>query len=86
MHYDDICHVDLNHRLALIKSQYWFLKMTRFIRKYVAACLYCTHEKDNYVKKEDCLYPISKPSDDTMRMAQIDNMMPFCRKSKGHQP
>ena len=35
--------------------------MTRFIKKYVYACLDCAYKRSQYEKREGFLYPINKP-------------------------
>lgn len=84
MHHDDIGHVGLQKCMDLIKKDYWFPKMTRFIRKYVTACLHCAYGKGDYGKKEGKLFPIPKPTD-PMLMVHIDHLGPFCRTAKGYQ-
>lgn len=84
MHHDDIGHVGFNRCSDLIKNEYWFPKMTRFIKKYVAACLHCAYGKGTYGKKEGKLHPIIKPTE-PMRMVHIDHVGPFCRTKKGYQ-
>lgn len=84
MHHDDIGHVGLHKCMDLIKKDYWFPKMSRFIRKYVSSCLHCAYGKGNYGKKEGTLFPIPKPTD-PMVMVHIDHLGPFCKTAKGYQ-
>lgn len=84
MHHDEIGHVGFKRCLELIKKDYWFPKMTRFIRKYVASCLNCAYGKGEYGRKEGRLHPIPKPIE-PMKMIHVDHLGPFCRTKKGYQ-
>lgn len=84
MHHDDIGHVGFQKCMDLIKKDYWFPKMTRFIRKYVTACLHCAYGKGDHGKKEGKLFPIPKPTE-PMLMVHVDHLGPFCKTVKGYQ-
>lgn len=84
MHHDDIGHVGFQKCLDLIKNNYWFSKMTRFVQKYVAACIYCAYGKGDHGKKEGKLYPIPKPTE-PMLMVHVDHLGPLSKTSKGYQ-
>lgn len=83
MHHDNIGHVGFQKCMDLIKNDYWFPKMTRFIRKYVESCLHCAYGKGNHGKKEGRLFPIAKPSE-PMSMVHVDHLGPFCKTNKGY--
>lgn len=83
MHHDEIGHVGLKRCTDLIKSNFWFPKMTRFIRKYVTSCLCCAYGKGSYGKNEGKLHPIPKPNE-PFRMIHVDHLGPFCRTKKGY--
>lgn len=84
MHHDDIGHVGLKRCTELIKGDFWFPKMSRFIKKYVSSCLHCAYGKGDYGKKEGKLNPIPKPTE-PMKMVHVDHLGPFCRTRKGYQ-
>lgn len=84
LHHDEIGHVGLKRCSEIIKSEFWFPKMTRFIKKYVSACLFCAYGKGEYGRKEGKLHPIAKPTE-PMKMVHIDHLGPFCRTKKGYQ-
>lgn len=84
MHHDDIGHVGLKRCSELIKNDFWFPKMSRFIRKYVTSCLHCAYGKGEYGRKEGKLHPIPKPTE-PMKMVHIDHLGPFSRTKKGYQ-
>lgn len=84
MHHDDIGHVGLTRCDEVIKADYWFPRMTRFIKKYVTACLDCLYKKGNYGKAAGKMYPITKP-DQPMHTVHIDHMGPFPKSTKGNQ-
>ncbi|CAK1581639.1 unnamed protein product [Parnassius mnemosyne] len=84
MHHDDIGHVGFQKCIDLIKKDYWFPKMTRFIRNYVTACLHCAYGKSGHGKKEGKLFHIPKPTE-PMIMIHVDHLGPFCKTAKGYQ-
>jgi hypothetical protein len=84
MHHDNIGHVGLQRCMDLIKKDFWFPKMTRFIQKYVTSCLDCAYGKGEHGRKQGMLHPIPKPSE-PMHMIHIDHLGPFSRTKKGQQ-
>lgn len=77
-YHDDIGHVGLRKCEALVKSKYWFERMTQFIKKYVNACIDCQYKKGHYGKREGYLYPIQKP-DRPLHTLHIDHLGPFAK-------
>lgn len=43
--YSDIGHVGVEKTLERLKRNYWFPKMSRFVKKYMGACIVCVREK-----------------------------------------
>lgn len=82
-YHDDIGHPGLKRCETLIKDQYWFPKMTRFVRKYVNSCLDCAYKRGQYGKHEGELHPIQK-IDEPMHSLHIDHVGPFCKSRKGN--
>lgn len=82
--HDQIGHVGLKRCEEIIKTDYWFPKMTRFITKYVRSCLECAYGKGNYGKLSGELHPIPKSSI-PMETLHIDHLGPFSRTTKGYQ-
>lgn len=68
--------------LKLIKHQFWFSKMTRFVKKYVNSCLDCNYKKGSYGKLEGELHPIPKP-DSPMHIVHIDHIEPLKKNRFG---
>lgn len=81
-YHDAIGHPGLKKCEDLIKSTYWFAKMSRFIKKYVSACIDCAYKKGNYGKTEGRLYPINK-SNTPMDTVHVDHVGPFPKSSSG---
>lgn len=79
-YHDDIGHIGLNKCEILVKSRFWFKGMTRFIKKYVKACLDCAYKRGQYGKKEGYLFPIQKPTE-PLHTWHIDHLGPFCKSS-----
>lgn len=84
MFHDDVGHIGLKRCEEAIKTDYWFPRMTRFIRKYVSACLECLFKKGSYGKTSGKIYPITKP-EQPMHTVHIDHMGPFPKSAKGNQ-
>lgn len=66
-----------------IKSQFWFPKMTRFIRKFINSCLQCAYDKGNYSRLGGELNPIPKPAVPTHTL-HVDHLGPFVKTRKGN--
>lgn len=81
-YHDDIGHPGLKRCETLIKENFWFPGMSRFIRKYVNSCLECAYKRGQYGKLEGELHPIEKVSE-PMHTIHIDHAGPFCRSKKG---
>ena len=81
--HDAIGHPGFKRCEQLIKSECWFPKMTRFIKKYVGSCLDCTYKKGNHGKQEGMLHPIEKPSE-PMHTVHIDHLGPFAKSKNGN--
>lgn len=56
--HDDIGHFAFEKTFEKIKSNYWFPKMRKFIKKYVESCLECSYAKSRAGKKPGVLHPI----------------------------
>lgn len=81
--HDDIGHFGYDKTLARIKANYWFPKMRRFIKKYVAACIECAHHKLPSGMKAGELHPIPKveiPFD----TIHADHLGPFINTKRGN--
>lgn len=79
--HDDIGHFALDKTYEKIKSQYWFAKMNKFIKKYVESCLECAHSKAPSGMKSGKLHPIDKTSI-PFHTIHIDHLGPFIRSKK----
>lgn len=77
--HDDIGHHGYSKTLEKIQEQYWFPKLRKFVKKYVAACLECAYNKDNATKqKSGHLYPIEKVKV-PFHTIHLDHLGPFIR-------
>lgn len=77
--HDEVGHFGFSKTLERVQSKYWFPKMRRFIKKYVAACIDCAYNKDNGPQGHTgLLHPIPKVEVpfDTLHM---DHLGPFVR-------
>lgn len=83
MNHDDIGHLGLEKTLERIKSKYWFPKMSRFIKKYVSACIDCAYAKKSSCKNEGLLHPIEKV-ESPFHTLHIDHLGPFVRSKRGY--
>ncbi|XP_028165519.1 uncharacterized protein LOC114356506 [Ostrinia furnacalis] len=76
--HDDVGHFGFEKTLERLRSYYWFPKMRRFTKKYVAACLECAHHKIPSGAKEGELHPIPK-IDVPFHTIHADHLGPFVR-------
>lgn len=82
MNHDDIGHFGVEKTLERIKKTYWFPKMSRFIKKYVQACLECAYSKKTTVA-EGHLHPITKV-EVPFHTLHVDHLGPFVRSKSGN--
>lgn len=83
MNHDDIGHFGFEKTFNRIRNTFWFPKMRRFIKKYVAACLECAHHKGSSGRKEGMLHPIPK-IEMPFHTVHADHLGPFVRSKKGN--
>lgn len=82
--HDDIGHLGLNKTLEKIQGEYWFPKLRKFVKKYVAACLECAYSKDTASKqKSGHLYPIEKEPV-PFHTIHMDHLGPFVKSKNGN--
>ncbi|XP_063360618.1 uncharacterized protein LOC134649717 [Cydia amplana] len=81
--HDDVGHCGFDKTLQRIQKHYWFAKMRRFVKKYVASCLECAHHKKPGGKREGELHPIEKVSI-PFHTIHADHLGPFVKSKKGH--
>lgn len=81
--HDQIGHPGFEKCESSIKAQFWFPKMTRFIRKYIKSCLQCAFGKGNHGRLEGELNPISKAAV-PMHTLHADHLGPFVKTRKGN--
>lgn len=82
-YHDEIGHPGFDKCEQTIKAQFWFPKMTRFIRKYTNSCLQCAFGKGNHGMLEAELHPIEKVAV-PMHTLHADHLGPFIKTRKGH--
>lgn len=82
-YHDCIGHPGLRRCEKIIKDTFWFPGMTRFIRKYVNACLDCVYKRGQYGRPEGELHPIEKIAE-PMHTLHIDHLGPFCKSRAGN--
>lgn len=83
MNHDEIGHFGVEKTLERIKKSYWFSKMSRFVKKYVNACIECAYAKKNNTAKEGYLYPIAK-IEVPFHTIHIDHLGPFVKSKRGN--
>lgn len=82
MNHDDIGHFGFEKTLERLRRNYWFPKMTRFVRKYVDACVQCAYAKNKTHAREGLLHPIEK-IEKPFHTLHIDHLGPFVRSNRG---
>ncbi|KAJ2942408.1 hypothetical protein O0L34_g16012 [Tuta absoluta] len=83
MNHDDLGHVGFEKTYERIKRIYWFAKMKRFIKKYVAACIDCAYAKKSVGSREGLLHPIEK-FEIPFHTLHIDHLGPFVKSKRGN--
>lgn len=81
--HDDVGHFGFEKTLDRIKSLFWFPKMRKFVKKYVAACLECALHKLPSGSKEGLLHPIPK-IEIPFHTLHADHLGPFPRSKRGY--
>lgn len=81
--HDDIGHFGYDKTLGRIQANYWFPKMRRFIKKYVAACIECAHHKLPSGAKAGELHPIPKVAV-PFHTLHADHLGPFIKTRRGN--
>lgn len=82
MNHDDIGHFGVEKTLERIKKSYWFPKMSRFVKKYINACIECAYAKNNASSREGLLHPIAKV-DKPFHTVHVDHLGPFVKSKRG---
>lgn len=81
--HDEAGHFSVEKTLEKISSDYWFPKMNRFVKKYVASCMNCAYNKELAGKKTGYLHPIPKaPS--IFHTVHMDHLGPFIKSKRGN--
>lgn len=83
MNHDDIGHFGFEKTLSRLQGTFWFPKMRRFTKKYVASCLECAHHKAPGGPKEGMLHPIPK-IEMPFHTLHADHLGPFVRSKRGN--
>lgn len=77
--HDDLGHFGYTKTLERIQSQYWFPKLRRYVKKYVASCIDCAFNKDNSARtRRGLLHPIEKIAK-PFHTLHLDHLGPFVR-------
>lgn len=83
LNHDDIGHFGVEKTVERIRKSYWFPKMSRFIKKYVQACVQCAYAKKTAHTKEGYLHTIEK-IEVPFHTIHIDHLGPFVRSKRGN--
>jgi hypothetical protein len=60
VYHDEQCHVGGEKTLHKVREQFWFPRMTSFVKKYIAHCLVCVMTKRPSGPKQGLLHSIDK--------------------------
>uniref|UniRef100_A0AAG5DS95 RNA-directed DNA polymerase n=1 Tax=Anopheles atroparvus TaxID=41427 RepID=A0AAG5DS95_ANOAO len=83
-YHDDKGHVAEEKVLAMIKDNFWFPKMRKYIRSYIDACPKCAYFKEKGGKPEGWLNPIPK-TPIPFHTIHLDHLGPFIKSTKGNE-
>lgn len=78
-HHDNLGHFALDKTLELIRTKYWFPKMRKYLKRYIACCLSCLYNKEASGKRPGYLHSIKK-HDVPMYTVHIHHLGPFVKK------
>lgn len=81
LNHDDCGHLGFIKTCDRIKKHYWFPQMSRFVKKYVSACLNCTYMKSKKGIKPGLLNPIKKGTI-PFETIHVDHLGPFVKSRK----
>jgi hypothetical protein len=74
--HDQAGHLGVENTLRRIQQNYYFLKMRRFVTKYIRPCLNCNYYKNCTGKKQGKLHPIEKVAI-PFHAIHVDHVGPF---------
>ncbi|CAK1579718.1 unnamed protein product [Parnassius mnemosyne] len=81
--HDEAGHFSCEKTLEKVKRDYWFPKLTQFVKKYVRACIPCAHARQPGGKKQGFLHSIPKPCN-PFQCLHIDHLGPFVKTKRGN--
>lgn len=81
--HDESGHFSFDKTIEKMRRDYWFPRMTQFVKKYVRACIPCAYAKEPAGKKQGMLHPIPKPNI-PFQCIHIDHLGPFVRSKSGN--
>jgi hypothetical protein len=82
--HDQTGHLGVENTLRRIQQNYYFLKMRRFVTKYIRPCLNCTYYKNCTGKKQGKLHPIEKVAI-PFHTIHVDHVGPFQTSKHGNK-
>lgn len=83
INHDEAGHFSLQKTLERISADYWFPKMTRFVKKYVTSCINCAYNKEMSGKRTGYLHPIPKVAT-VFHTIHMDHLGPFVKSKRGN--
>lgn len=83
-YHDEKGHFGEEKVLAMMSEMFWFPKMRKYVRAYIAACPKCAYFKVKQGKPEGFLNPIPK-TPVPFHTVHIDHLGPFPRSAKGNE-
>ena len=83
--HDEQGHFGLEKTLSIVRENYWFKGMRKFISKYVRSCLNCLYYKSSSGRKPGLLHPVEKVAV-PFHTVHLDHVGPFiCSRKKNTQ-
>jgi hypothetical protein len=67
-----------------LRTYFWFSKMRRRVKKYLAACIECAYHKRPGGRREGTLYPWERVAI-PFSTVHIDHLGPFPRSKRGNE-
>ncbi|XP_065358763.1 uncharacterized protein LOC135952674 [Calliphora vicina] len=81
--HDDVGHFGLEKTIQRIQQNFWFPKIRKYVKNYIAGCIECCYNRAKTGKAEGQMY-ISEPEPIPFRQIHIDHLGPFVRSKRGN--
>lgn len=82
-YHDDMGHFGIEKTKQRLSKHFWFPRMRKYVKDYIAACVECCYNKGKSGKPEGEMY-INESNPVPFQTIHIDHLGPFLRSKKGY--